>query len=30
MSLVGKDSPLYKYLPDRKANVMRAIEETKR
>jgi len=30
MSLVEKDSPLYKYMQERKATVMRTIEEVKR
>ncbi|NQT01938.1 MAG: fused MFS/spermidine synthase, partial [Planctomycetes bacterium] len=30
LALVPKDSPLYKYLQDRKATIMRAIEEAKR
>jgi len=30
MALVPKDSPVYKYLQERKAMVVRAIEESKR
>ena len=30
LALVPKDSPLYKYLQERKATVMRAIEEANR